>query len=79
MQKPNSLGQPTLWSFALPTVQTFALRREPLYHKLQYSKAPKFDPSAAVLGVALGAFSVYLSLNTVGSMGVDLTDLTVLG
>ena len=56
----------------------FLLRREPLYHKLQYSKAPKFDAAAAVLGVGCGAFGVYLSLSSLGSMGVDLTDLTVL-
>ena len=57
----------------------FTLRREPLYHKLQYSKAPKFDGAAAVLGVGLGAVGVYLGLNSLGSMGADLTDLTTFG
>jgi len=56
----------------------YALRREPLYHKLQYSKVPKFDVAAAILGVIVGAFVVYLSLCTVGSAGADLSDLTVL-
>lgn len=56
----------------------YVLRREPLYHKLQYSKVPKFDVAAAVLGVIVGAFVVYLSLCTLGSAGADLSDLTVL-
>ena len=56
----------------------FLLRREPLYHKLQYSKTPKFDAAAATLGVSIGAFGVYLGLSSLGSMGVDLSDLTVL-
>lgn len=56
----------------------YVLRREPLYHKLQYSKVPKFDVAAAILGVIVGAFIVYLSLCTVGSAGADLSDLTVL-
>ena len=56
----------------------YVLRREPLYHKLQYSKVPKFDVAAALLGVGVGAFVVYLSLCTVGSAGADLSDLTVL-
>lgn len=55
----------------------FMLRREPLYHKLQYSKVPKFDVAAALLGVGVGAFIVYLSLCTLGSAGADLSDLTV--
>ncbi len=57
----------------------FILRREPLYHKLQYSKTPKFDAAAATLGAGFGALSVYLGLAGFGSMGADLTDLTVLG
>jgi hypothetical protein len=57
----------------------FLLRREPLYHKLQYSKSPKFDAAAAAFGVIVGAFVVYLSLNAVGSMGADLSDLTLVG
>ena len=56
----------------------FILRREPLYHKLQYSKVPKYDSSAAILGTVLGAFAGYLALATVGSGGTDLTDLTAL-
>lgn len=55
----------------------FILRREPYYHKLQYSKTPKFDPAAAIFGVTLGAFVAYLTLSTVGSGGSDLTDLTI--
>lgn len=57
----------------------FILRREPLYHKLQYSKTPKFDAAAATLGAGFGALSVYLGLAGFGSMGADLTDLTILG
>ena len=56
----------------------FVLRREPLYHKLQYAKTPRFDVAAAVLGVGVGAVGAYLGLSSVGSMGVDLGDLTVL-
>lgn len=56
----------------------FMLRREPLYHKLQYSKVPKFDAAAAVFGVAVGAFAVYLGLSSLGSASADLTDLTCL-
>lgn len=54
----------------------YILRREPYYHKIQYSKSPKFDPAAAVFGVVVGAFVVYMTLSTVGSGGADLTDLT---
>jgi len=54
----------------------FMLRREPVYHKLQYSKTPKFDAAAAGLGVSFGALSVYLGLAGFGTMGADLTDLT---
>ncbi len=54
----------------------YGLRREPLYHKLQYSKVPKFDAAAAALGVIVGAFTVYLGLSSLGSAGADLTDLT---
>jgi hypothetical protein len=54
----------------------FTLRREPLYHKLQYSKVPKFDAAAAALGVIIGAFAVYLGLSSLGSAGADLGDLT---
>jgi hypothetical protein len=60
------------------STSVFFLRREPLYHKLQYSKVPKFDAAAAVFGVAVGAFAVYLGLSSVGSAGADLTDLTTL-
>jgi hypothetical protein len=57
---------------------TFLLRREPLYHKLQYSKVPKFDVAAAILGVVIGAFVVYMSLCSLGSSSADLSDLTCL-
>jgi hypothetical protein len=56
----------------------FLLRREVVCHKLQYSKVPKYDSSAAILGTVVGAFGGYLALATVGSGGTDLTDLTVL-
>ena len=59
-------------------VTWFILRREPLYHKLQYSKVPKYDSSAAILGTVIGAFGGYLALATVGSGGTDLSDLTTL-
>jgi hypothetical protein len=65
----NLLGSSPLWFF---------LRREPFYHKLQYSKTPKYDPMAAFLGAAFGAFVVYMSLSTFGTNGADLSDLTVL-
>lgn len=55
----------------------FLLRREPLYHKLQYTKTPKFDVAGATLGVVVGALVVYLGLSSFGSAGADLTDLTV--
>lgn len=71
MQKKRSKLDLSLGTF-------YTLRREPLYHKLQYSKVPKFDVAAAILGVIVGAFVVYLSLCTVGSAGADLTDLTTL-
>jgi hypothetical protein len=60
------------------TTTWFLIRREPLYHKLQYSKVPKYDPAAAVLGAAIGAFVGYLALGSVGSGGGDLSDLTTL-
>lgn len=55
----------------------FLLRREPVYHKLQYSKTPKYDPMAAFLGAAFGAFVVYFSLSSFGTNGSDLSDLTI--
>lgn len=69
MQKFKQTGRNTTW---------FMTRREPLYHKLQYSKTPKYDPAAAVFGTVLGAFVVYLALNTVGTGGPDMADLTAL-
>ena len=65
----------------LPTTQSvvwFFARREPYYHKLQYSKTPKFDVAAAVFGVVISAFVGYLALNTLGSGGADLSDLATL-
>jgi hypothetical protein len=56
----------------------FYLRREPYYHKLQYSKTPKFDVAAAVLGVVISAFVGYMALSSFGSAGADLTDMGVL-
>lgn len=56
---------------------TFLLRREPYYHKLQYSKVPKFDVAAALFGVIVSAFVGYLTLSTLGSAGADLTDMLV--
>jgi H+/Cl- antiporter ClcA len=55
----------------------YVIRREPFYHKLQYSKTPKYDPMAAFLGAAMGAFAVYMGLSTFGTSGADLTDLTI--
>lgn len=59
-------------------VQWFLLRREPYYHKIQYSKVPKSDVAAALLGAIVGAFVAYLTLSSVGSGGTDLTDLAVI-
>ena len=56
----------------------YFLRREPYYHKLQYSKVPKFDVAAAIFGAAVSAFVGYLTLSTLGSAGADLTDLLTL-
>lgn len=56
----------------------FFLKREVYYHKIQYSKVFKHDIVAAVFGVVLGAFVVYLSLNTLGSGSPDLSDMTIL-
>ena len=55
----------------------FFLRREPYYHKLQYSKTPKFDVAAAVLGAIVSAFVGYLTLSSLGSAGADLTDMAI--
>jgi hypothetical protein len=63
--------------FVPPAQVWFLVRREPLYHKLQYAKTPKFDPAAAILGVVVGAFVGYMTLSSVGSVSVDLTDLTL--
>ena len=56
----------------------YVLRREPYYHKLQYSKTPKYDPMAAFLGAAIGAIVAYLALGSFGTGGADLSDLSVL-
>jgi hypothetical protein len=56
----------------------YVLRREPYYHKLQYSKTPKYDPMAAFLGAAIGALVSYLALGSFGTGGSDLSDLSVL-
>ena len=78
---PTNSGQrhsvrPTTRPAALNTL--FFLRREPYYHKLQYSKTPKFDVAAAVFGAIISAFFGYLTLSTVGSAGADLADMTAL-
>jgi hypothetical protein len=52
------------------------LRREVALHKLQYAKVVKFDASAAVLGVGIGALVLYVGLSSMGSGGAELTDLT---
>jgi len=67
---------PRLGSSA-PHPHWYALRREPYYHKLQYSKTPKYDPMAAFLGAAFGALVSYLALGSFGTGGSDLSDLTV--
>jgi len=54
---------------------SFILRREPFYHKLQYSKTPKFDVAAPALGAISGAFVAYMALATLGTAGADLSDL----
>ena len=54
------------------------LRREPYYHKLQYSKTPKYDVAAAVIGVIVSAFVGYLTLSSFGSAGADLSDMAIL-
>lgn len=56
-------------------VTWFVLRREPYYHKVQYSKVPKSDVAAAVFGAVVGAFVAYMTLSSVGSGSTDLTDL----
>ena len=78
---PTNLGQQhsTSQPTRLVTLNTlFFLRREPYYHKLQYSKTPKFDVAAAVFGAIISAFFGYLTLSTVGSAGADLADMTAL-
>ena len=67
-----------LFDFKRDTNTLFFLRYEQYYHKLQYSKVPKFDVAAAIFGVIISAFFGYLSLSTFGSAGADLTDMLVL-
>jgi hypothetical protein len=55
----------------------FFLKREVYYHKIQYSKVFKHDIAAAILGITIGAFVVYLSLSTLGSGSPDLSDLSI--
>ena len=59
-------------------IKIFFLKREPYYHKIQYSKVPKYDIAAAVFGIVIGAFVVYMSLSTFGSGSPDLSDLSIL-
>lgn len=72
-------GLPTS-EHAAPTQRPcwYILRREPYYHKLQYSKTPKYDPMAAFLGAAVGAIVGYLALGSFGTGGADLSDLSAL-
>jgi hypothetical protein len=56
----------------------FALRREPLTHKLRYSKTIKGDFAAAFLGAVIGLFAGYLTLSSLGGSAIDLADLTTL-
>ena len=72
-QLGSNVGKPALGGGYI----WFTSRREPYYHKLQYSKTPKYDPMAALLGAGVGAFAVYLSLGTFGTSGADLSDLTI--
>jgi len=55
----------------------FFLKKELYFHKIQYSKVLKYDVAAAIFGVVIGAFVVYLSLNTLGSGSPDLSDLSI--
>lgn len=56
----------------------FFIKREFYFHKIQYSKVFKHDVAAAIFGIVLGAFVVYLSLNTLGSGSPDLSDLSLI-
>jgi hypothetical protein len=56
----------------------FFIKYEQYYHKLQYSKVPKFDIAAALFGVIISAFFGYLTLSTLGSAGADLSDMLIL-
>ena len=49
-----------------------------MLHKLLYSKTAKYDAAAAALGVIFSAAFSYLTLSSLGSGGVDLSDLTCL-
>ena len=66
-----------MWKNLNISFRYFFLKRELYYHKIQYSKVPKHDVSAAIFGVVIGAFVVYLSLNTLGSGSPDLSDLSI--
>jgi len=56
----------------------FILRRDPLYHKLAYSKTLRGDFAGAAFGVIVGVFCGYLTLASVGGSSVELSDLTCL-
>lgn len=56
----------------------YNLKNSKLSHKLSYSKVPISDSSAAILGVVLGSFFVYMFLISLGSGGIDISDLTTL-
>lgn len=56
----------------------FFLKKENIYHKIQYSKVMKFDVSAALFGVIAGALVVYFSISSLGSGSADISELSIL-
>ena len=56
----------------------FFLKKENPSHKIQYSKVMKFDISAALFGVILGAVVVYFSLSSLGSGSSDISELSII-
>lgn len=49
-----------------------------MLHKIRYSKTLKGDLAGALLGLIAGLFVGYLALSSVGSVSIDLADLTCL-
>lgn len=58
------------------TLIILILRRDVITHKLGYSKTIKEDPAAAILALIVSLLVGYLGLGCVGSMSVQLLDLT---